>query len=429
MRSSSGSGCKTATVAGVLLVAATIAVSPATAQEEGGVVEVFSYWTAGGEKEGLDAAETVFAQQHPNVAIQNTTIAGGAGVNANLVLASRMGGGNPPDTFQIHGGAELIENWVKGNDLTQPLTDLFEAEGLNDKFPADIVELVSHEGAPYSVPLGVHRNGVLWFNKAIFEANGLSAPTTWDEFFTVADTLQAAGVTPLALGDRDAWTALNLFEQILLSQLGPDDYRGIWAGTVPWTDERVTAALEIFGRALDYTNADHSTLVWNEASQLLVDGTAAMNVMGDWAKGYFTSLGWTPDVEFGWAPVPGTDGTFTVVTDSFAQPREAANPENAQLWLATLASVEAQDAFNPLKGSIPARVDSDRSKYDVYSTVAMDDFAADALVPSQANGPATVDAFRQGITDAISVFVTSRDVAATQAAIDASCHSTGACPG
>ena len=200
-------------------------------------------------------------------------------------------------------------------------------------------------------------------------------PTTWDEFFTAADTLKAAGVTPLALGDKDGWTALNLFEQILLSQLGAEDYRGIWAGTVPWTDERVTAALETFGKALDYVNDDHSTLTWDQAAQLIVDGKAAMNVMGDWAKGYFTSKGWSPDVDFGWAPVPGTDGTFTVVTDSFAQPRDAANPENAQLWLATLASVEAQDAFNPLKGSIPARVDADRSKYDAYSTAAMDDFA------------------------------------------------------
>ena len=216
MRRFGRSGRAAASLAGALLVAASVVGTPAVAQDDAAVVEVFTYWTAGGEAEGLAAAEAVFAQQHPDVAIQNTTIAGGAGVNANVVLANRMAGGDPPDTFQIHGGAELIENWVKGNDLTQPLTELFEAEGLADKFPAGIIELVSHEGVPYSIPLGVHRNGVLWFNKAIFDEHGLTAPTTWDEFFTVADTLQAAGVTPLALGDRDGWTALNLFEQILL---------------------------------------------------------------------------------------------------------------------------------------------------------------------------------------------------------------------
>jgi glucose/mannose transport system substrate-binding protein len=417
-----------ASLAGTLLVAASIVGTPAAAQDAE-IIEVFSYWTAGGEAEGLKAAEAVFAATNPNVAIQNTTIAGGAGVNANVVFASRMAGGDPPDTFHIHAGAQLLDEWVKGGEIWMtPLTDLYEAQGLAEVFPAGLVDLVSHEGVPYAVPLGVHRNGVLWFNKAIFDEHGLAAPTTWDEFFTMGDALQEAGVTPLAFGSRETWAAFNLFEQILLAELGAEDFRALWAGSVSWTDPRVTAALETFGRVLDYVNTDHSTLVWNEAAQLVVDGSAAMTVMGDWTKGYFTNLGWQPDVDFGWAPVPGTDGTFMVVTDAFASPRDAANPENAQLWLTTVASVEGQDAFNPIKGSIPARSDADRSKYDVYSTAAMDDFASEELVPSQANGPATVPAFTQPSFDIIAKFLVDRDVAAAQAAFDEQCRSTGACP-
>jgi glucose/mannose transport system substrate-binding protein len=417
-----------AALAGTLLVAASIVGTPAAAQDAE-IIEVFSYWTAGGEAEGLKAAEAVFGATNPNVAIQNTTIAGGAGVNANVVFASRMAGGDPPDTFHIHAGAQLLDEWIKGDEIWMtPLTDLYEAEGLAEVFPAGLVDLVSYEGVPYAVPLGVHRNGVLWFNKAIFDEHGLSAPTTWDEFFATADALKEAGVTPLAFGSRETWAAFNLFEQILLGELGAEDFRGLWAGSGSWTDERVTAALETFGRVLDYVNTDHSTLVWNEAAQLLADGSAAMTVMGDWTKGYFTNLGWQPDVDFGWAPVPGTDGTFMVVTDAFASPRDAANPENAQLWLATVASVEGQDAFNPIKGSIPARSDADRSKYDVYSTAAMDDFASEELVPSQANGPATVPAFTQPSFDIIAKFLVDRDVAAAQAALDEQCRATGACP-
>jgi glucose/mannose transport system substrate-binding protein len=411
-----------------LLVATSIVGTPAAAQDAE-LIEVFSYWTAGGEAEGLKAVEAVFGASNPDVAIQNTTIAGGAGVNANVVFASRMAGGDPPDTFHIHAGAQLLDEWIKGDEIWMtPLTDLYEAEGLGDVFPAGLVDLVSYEGVPYAVPLGVHRNGVLWFNKAVFDDHGLAAPSTWDEFFAVGDALKEAGVTPLAFGSRETWAAFNLFEQILLSHLGAEDFRGLWSGSVPWTDERVTAALETFGRVLDYVNTDHSTLVWNEAAQLVVDGSAAMTVMGDWTKGYFTNLGWQPDVDFGWAPVPDTDGTFMVVTDAFASPRDAANPENAQLWLATVASVEGQDAFNPIKGSIPARSDADRSKYDVYSTAAMDDFASEELVPSQANGPATVPAFTQPSFDIIAKFLVDRDVVAAQAAFDEQCRSTGACP-
>jgi glucose/mannose transport system substrate-binding protein len=400
--------------------------SVATAQD-GGQIEISSYWTGPGEAEGLAALQEIFAATHPEIEIVNAVIAGGAGTNYKPALTNRMQAQEPPDTFQAHGGAELAELWVKP-DFTQPIGDVYERLGLTDVFPPGIIELVSVEGEPYAIPVNVHRNGVLWFNKAIFDANELVAPTTWDEFFAAADTLKAAGVDPLALGDKDGWTVLNLFEQILLSQLGPEDYRGIWAGTVPWTDERVTAALETLSRALDYVNADHSTLSWDQAAGKLLTGDAAMTVMGDWAKGYFTSNGWAPDVDFGFASVPGTDGTFTVVTDTFAVAKDAKNMDNALLWLETVASAEGQDAFNPLKGSIPARNDADRSKYDVYSTGAMDLFASAELVPSQANGPATVPAFEGALIDAISVFVTSRDVAGTQATIAQACIDTGACP-
>jgi len=129
----------------------------------------------------------------------------------------------------------------------------------------------------------------------------------------------------------------------------------------------------------------------------------------------------------GVVPVPGTDGTFTVVTDSFAIPLGAKDHDNAVAWLDTLASVEGQDAFNPKKGSIPARVDADVSKYDAYSQAALKDFATVELVPSEANGPATVPAFLTPFTDAINTFVTSRDVAGTQATIAQQCVATGAC--
>jgi glucose/mannose transport system substrate-binding protein len=399
-----------------------IAQSPGSGQ-----VEIFTYWTAGGEADGLAAIQEVFAQQHPGIEVINAVVAGGAGSNATAVLATRMTGGNPPDTFQIHGGAELIDTWVK-TGFTQSLADFYTERGLGDKFPQGIIDLVSFEGAPYSVPVGVHRNGVLWNNAKVLADNGVEAPADWDAFFAAADTLKAAGVTPLALGDIDKWEDVNLFEQILLSHLGAEDYRGIWAGTVPWTDSRVTDALTTFGKVLEYVNDDHATLTWDQAAGKVLDGSAAFNVMGDWAKGYFTANGWAPETDFGWSPVPGTDGTFTVVTDTFAIPLDIQNQDNAIAWLDTLASVEGQDAFNPKKGSIPARVDADKSLYDAYSQAAMADFGSLELVPSQANGPATIPAFLTPFTDAINVFVTSRDVAATQSAIADACVSTGACP-
>lgn len=416
-------------VLGFVTLLGAVALGPASrAEAAGGSLEIFTYWTAGGEADGLAALEQVFTAEHPDVTITNAVVAGGAGSNANAVLATRMQGGKPPDTFQIHGGAELVETWVK-TGFMEPLGPLYQEKGLYQKFPRQLIELVSHGGQPYAVPVNVHRNGVLWFHKKIFADHGLTAPKTWDEFFAAADKLRAKGITPLSLGDKDKWASLQLFEDILLATLGPDSYKQLWAGRVAWTDPKVTQALNTMKRVLGYVNEDHSALTWDQASGLVLRGKAAMNIMGDWAKGYFTANGWQVGTDFGWAPAPGTQGSFIVVTDTFGLPKGAKHREAALDWLATLASAKGQDAFNPKKGSIPARIDADRSRYDAYSQGAMADFAKVALVPSEANGPATAPALLVPITDAIATFVNDKNVAKAQATIARACMETGACPG
>ncbi len=99
--------------------------------------------------------------------------------------------------------------------------------------------MVSKDGNIYSVPVNIHRGNVIFYNKKIFDDNGLKAPTTFDEFFKVADALKAKGITPLALGDKEPWTATMLFENVLLGEFGPDNYKKLWTGEIPFDDARV----------------------------------------------------------------------------------------------------------------------------------------------------------------------------------------------
>ena len=149
--------------------------------------------------------------------------------------------------------------------------------------------------------------------------------------------------------------------------------------------------------------------------------------MGDWAEGYFKSIGLTPDVEFGWAPSPGTAGSFIMLSDSFGLPLNAPNRENAIAWLIVCGSQEGQDAFNPLKGSIPARTDGDRSLYDVYLQSAMDDFATNAIVPSLAHGAAASEGWSTSVSDVMTFFITDLDVTAAQAGLVQACVDAGVC--
>jgi glucose/mannose transport system substrate-binding protein len=399
---------------------------PTAAPPTGGELEIFSWWTAGGEAEGLNAMYGVFGAKYPDVEIVNATVAGGAGSNAKAVLATRMQAGDPPDSFQVHAGHELIDSWVVA-DKMEPVTFIFEENGWLDSYPPGVIDVLSYDGEIWSVPVNIHRSNVLWYNKAIFEANGLEPPATFDAFFEVADALQAAGVTPLALGDNGIWAATHLMESVLLGSMGPEQYRGLWDGSTDWNGPEVEAALGTFARMMEYVNEDHAALSWDQAAQLVVDGDAAMTIMGDWAEGYFKSVGLTPDVEFGYVPSPGTAGTFIMLSDSFGLPKGAPDRDNAVAWLTVCGSKEGQDAFNPLKGSIPARTDGDRSLYDVYLQSAMDDFASNEIAPSLAHGAAASEGWVTAFNDTMTLFVADLDVTGAQQGMAQACVDAGVC--
>ncbi|GGK29868.1 hypothetical protein GCM10010965_23390 [Caldalkalibacillus thermarum] len=122
-------------------------------------LEIFSWWTGAGEEAGLLALIELFEEKHPDVEVINAAVAGGAGTNAKAVLASRMQGDDPPGTFQVHGGAELNEGWVAAGKM-EPLNDLYEEEGWYDKYPQDLIDMVSKDGNIYSVPVNIHRSNV-----------------------------------------------------------------------------------------------------------------------------------------------------------------------------------------------------------------------------------------------------------------------------
>lgn len=372
-------------------------------------LDVFSYWTAGGEAQGLAALIKMFNKQYPGVHVVRSIVAGGAGSNAQAVLATRLQAGSPPDSFQTHPGSELMAYVDAG--YMKPLNSLYKSQGWTKVMPKQLIDMVTKNGNMYSVPVNVHRGNVLWYNAKLFKKYNLQAPTTFAIFFHDADVLKSHGITALSLADKDTWEANDLWEDTLLGTIGPKKFDALWAGKLSFTDAGVVKATQTFKRMLGYINSNHAALQWQDASQMVATGKAGMNVMGDWAKGYFTTgLGLKPKIDFGWTPTPGTLSDFVVISDTFGIPKQAKDPQQAIDWLKLVGSKAGQDAFNPLKGSIPARTDANHAKYDVYSQQAMKDFTKDSLVPSFAHGLATNPAFLNAQQQAMTVFVTARNV-------------------
>jgi glucose/mannose transport system substrate-binding protein len=345
-------------------------------------------------------------------------VAGGGGSAARAVLQTRLAGGDPADTWQVHPGFELLGQYVEP-EFVAPVTDLYEEEGWFEVVPQALTDLMTKDGEVYQVTVGVHRGNGFWYNKKLLEENGVTVGETMsvDEFFEIAETLKAAGVTPLCVGDSGIWANAQLFENTLLGVLGPEGYNGLWNGAVAFDSPEVKEAMEAYGRMLTYMNEDHSALSWDQAVKTLIEGRCAFNSMGDWAYGEFVNAGLEDNVDFGWVSHPGTDGSFVIVADGFVLANGAPDPEATRNWLRTIGGKEAQEAFNPLKGSICARTDCDRAKFGPYHNWSMDSFANDALVPTVVHGSAAPADFQQALNDAVTVFVVDQNVEAFASAL------------
>ena len=380
-----------------------------SAKELSGKLEIFSWW-AGDEGPALQALIDQYKAANPKVEVVNATVTGGSGVNAKAVLKTRMLGGEPPDSFQVHAGQELIGTWVKA-DRMEDLTFLFKEQGWLDAFPAGLVKQIGTDTGIWSVPVNIHRSNVVWYVPDNLKKWGITAPASWDEFFAVAPKLQEQGVVPLALAEN--WTVNHLWESVALAALGADNWDAVWAGKLAFDSPEGVKAWELFGKVLQYTNQDASSLSWQQATDMVVDGRAAFNVMGDWAAGYMsTTKKLAPGSGFGWAASPGTGGQFMFLADSFGLPKGAPNRDNVIAWLSLLGSREGSDAFNPLKGSISARTDSDLSKYNDYGKSAAADFGKDRIVGSLAHGVTANEGFMNDFASVMEMFLKSRNAAA-----------------
>jgi glucose/mannose transport system substrate-binding protein len=382
--------------------------SPASSEK----LEVFSWWTSGGEAAALDALFNVYKKQYAGVEIVNATVAGGGGSAARPVLQTRLSGGNPPDSWQTHPGWELLGQYAEPG-YCEAITDLYKSDGWDTSFSKElVVNLMTKDRQIYAVLAGIHRGNVLWYNTKLLEKNGIKVGNTmtFEQFFAACDKLKAAGIPALGVGDSGIWASAQLFENTLLGIIGPKGWTDLFSGTMQWDDPKVKEAMKLFAKMQDYVNPDHSALSWDQAIQALMEGRVAFSSMGDWADGEFLKANMKEKVDFGWVSHPGTDGSFIIVADGFTLAKNAPHKEAALAWLKSIGSKEAQEAFNPLKGSIPARTDVDRSKFDGYHQWSMDSFAKDKPVASCVHGEAAPAAFQQALNDAVTAFIVDKNV-------------------
>jgi glucose/mannose transport system substrate-binding protein len=374
-------------------------------------LEIFSWWTSGSENAALKRLFTAFDQAAPGTKITNGAVAGGGGGNAQAVLQTRLQGNNAPDTWQTHPG-DAIAQYVDAG-YVKDLTSIYSQNKLNAVMPKALVDAQSKDGKIYGIATGAHRGNVLWFNKKALAKAGVKEPSadySPDQFAADLATLKSKGVTPLCVGAKDPFAAPQLFENVMLGVVGPQQWAAITTGKQPWDSAGVRTAATQFARLLPFIDGDASASTWDQATKKLAAGDCAFESMGDWAYGELRADGVKEGSDFGYVAHPGSNGSFVMVVDTFVVANNAKHPDLAAKWIASIGTKEAQLAFNKEKGATPVRTDVDVSSLPEYQQQAAKEFRDDSLVWSIAHGEATSPQFQQSFYDAVTQFMQSKDV-------------------
>ncbi len=383
-----------------------------------GDVEVLHWWTSGGEAASVAVLKELLEKE--GHVWKDFAIAGGGGDAAMTVLKSRAVAGNPPTAAQVKG--PQIQMWGDEGVLTN-LDDVAKAEKWDKLIPEVVAEVMKYEGHYVAVPVNVHRINWMWANPDVFKKASAKIPTTWEQFETAAKKIQKAGFIPVAWGGQP-WQEATVFEMIVAAVGGADFYRKalVDADAGALKSSTMVEALKKLKMIKQYTDKSAPGRDWNLATAMVTKGEAAMQFMGDWAKGEFTAAGKQPNVDYVALPAPGTSEYFLFNVDSFImfKVKDKAAKEAQRVMARLILQPEFQRVFNVNKGSIPVRLGMARKPFDDPALRSMDAFisssASGGLMPSMAHEMAVFPAIRGAILDVVTNFYNS-EMSAEDAAV------------
>lgn len=155
-------------------------------------------------------------------------------------LGSKIAGGQPPDIALLpQPGAirqAVQKGWAKplGADAIKEVQKNY-SQGWQDIGKVD--------GKQYGVYYKAANKSLIWYNAKVFENAGAKEPKTWQDLQTTARAVYDSGVTPFSVGGADGWTLTDWFENVYLSQAGPEKYDQLAQHKIKWTDPSVKQAL------------------------------------------------------------------------------------------------------------------------------------------------------------------------------------------
>ena len=275
----------------------------------------------------------------------------------------------PDDVFTWFSGLRM--RFFAAQGLATPIDDVWTklAGSYTGAFKEASTGDDSHQ---YLVPYVTYA-WTVYYRKSVWAAKGYQIPTTLDEFKTLAAKMQADGIVPIGLGDKDGWPAMGHFDIINLRENGYQFHVDLMAGKEKWTDPQVKQVFTVWKTLLPFYQSGAAGRIWQDAAAGLVKKTTGMMLQPQVAE-TFQAAGQSEldDLDFFPWPNHGTQWDAEKALDapidgfmiSSKSPSLAADLDAAKAFAEYFGQGPTQVAYTAAnKSLIAAAKDADTSGY------------------------------------------------------------------
>ena len=210
-----------------------------------GSVKFWGIWSAT-EQTAIQKVIAGFNKQYPNVKVTYTS----KGDNIPTILATAITGGSPPDVADV-AQPGLVKQLVQQGHL-KPMT--YAKSVIDSNFTPAWANLGTINGKIYALLFKASNKSTLWYNVPVFKQAGVSAPKTWSQLLSAANTIKASGTPAYSLCGSSGWTLTDIFENIYLRMWGSAKYDDLSAHKIKWTDPSVTKAMQYMAKIIGDTS-------------------------------------------------------------------------------------------------------------------------------------------------------------------------------
>jgi ABC-type glycerol-3-phosphate transport system substrate-binding protein len=303
----------------------------------------------------------MFEEKYPDVDVVHSIV---AHEDFKQAIRAYLTASTPPDVMTWFAGNRARFFIDKG--LIMDISDVWEQEGWNEDYAKGFRALSSVDGKQYFVPTSWYWWAV-YYRPSIFAQYGLEEPKTWDEFLQVCEILKQNDVTPIAIGTKYRWTAAGWFDYLNMRVNGPEFHINLMLGKESYSDPRVLKVFTDYWAPLienGYFIEDPAAYAWAEAIPFMLEGEAAMYLMGDFLRDSYPDEE-EANLDFFRFPIidPAVPVGEDAPTDGFFIAANAQHAENAKAFLAFLGSVEAQQYYADNLGRLPTNLEVDTSAF------------------------------------------------------------------